>query len=1048
MSENQKADGIERRLRLLRHEQSHEDAIELLAARIPTGSTVHALWNDLSKRRWEILTTAVLASFVAAIYSFSARPVYRATAQVEIDAEEPQTPSIDYAFRSVPTDVIFLKTQADVLESDNLAGQTIQQLRLAANAEFFLQEKNGEDPSSLASQAEVLKQFRKRLIVTFLPNSRIIGVGFESADPDLAARIVNALIANYVEYNFRKKYDATHQVGEWMEQQLEALKAKVEKSQQALVDYEREHAIVNVSEKQSVAEERLADLTKDLTASESERLQKESLYNLLKPTHGQVGLITQDELLQRLEEKYSDLNSEYVAALGEYGPNYPKVKILHDQTKELQSLIDSQSQRVVERIRNEFDAAVGREQLLSMSVARAKDEVGRMNQLLIQHNILQREFDTNQQLYASLLQRLKDAAVSAGLRATNIHVLDPAVTPAYPVRPKKLLNITAGFVIGALLGILLAFVQESLDVSVKTVEHAEALINAPSLAMIPAANSSQFHQYGFLKRREAGSGNGVAALAVLKDPGSPQAEAYRALRTAVLLSTASRPPQTLLVTSSHPGEGKTCTSLNLAAALAKAGSGVLIVDADLRKPQIAGLLGVSNDKGLSGVLTGAYSFDKALQTVDFLPNFSVLPAGPHPPNPADLFSSSSMKGIFQDLRGRFEHIVIDSPPSLLVADATILSALVDGVIVVVEGGVTPAKELIRSYRILEASGARILGTVLNKVDLRQNGYRGYYGYYANGQDSAAGQHLKPQYQPPGSAPQQSTAYYANGQDSAAGQHLKPQYQPTGTPPQQSITYSANGQDSGAEQHLKPKYQPTDSPPQQSTDQLSITGVAGAAPTVAVPRFEGVEESRSGGRALLLGTLVTLLIIEGWVAYSPKGEIQKFVREVGSRLAPAASPTTALPENGGTESAAAAANSRPLGDVSKAHQPPRKSKTSSSLLAPASQSPTERSGAVQKRLKSSATALTTSLPASGSALVVVGILKVETVPPGATLYVDGKSQGTCPCRAEVSAGRHQYRVELRDYLPYEGTADLAAGTTVGYAVKLAAAGGTADLVGTQ
>ena len=739
MRENEKADAIERRPLLIRHEQSHEDAIDLMPSSFAFGCKPGAYWNILSKRRWEILTTSLLASVITAVYSFSTKPVYRATAQVEIDAEQSQTESIDYPYRPVPTDVIFLKTQGDVLESANLAGQTIQQLGLTPNAEFPALDRSGEEPNLQASQDRALKEFRKRLIVTFKPTSRVIGVSFESTDPDLAARIVNTLISNYVEYDFHKKYDTTHQVAGWMEQQLDALKAKVEKSQQALVDYERKHAIVSVSEKQNVAEGHLADLTKDLTVAESERAQKESLYNLLKPNNDQAGLIAQNELLQRLEEKYADLNSEYVANLGQYGPNFPKVKTLRDQVNELQSLIDRERQRSAERIRNEFSAAVGRGELLSASVARAKAEVGRMNQLLIQHNILKRDFDTNQQLYANLLQRLKDATVSAGLRATNIHVLDPAVTPTYPVRPKRLLSVATGFILGALLGIVLAFVQESLDVSVRTVEDAEALIHVPSLAMIPGLDSGHFHQYPLLRSRKT-SGNGPPALAVLRDPGSPFAEAYRGLRTAILLSTAPRPPQTLLVTSAYPDEGKTCTALNLASALAKPGSRVLIVDADLRKPKIAELLGVSNDKGLSGILAGAYSLDEALRIVDILPNLSVLPAGPRPPSPADLFSSPSMRGLLQDLCGRFEHIVLDSAPSLPVTDATILSVLVDGVIIVVRSGATSGKALIRSYRTIEGGGAKILGTVVNRVNLRHEGYGRYQGYYSYGEDNLAGRH--------------------------------------------------------------------------------------------------------------------------------------------------------------------------------------------------------------------------------------------------------------------------------------------------------------------
>jgi len=555
---------------------------------------------------------------------------------------------------------------------------------------------------------------------------------------------VNALVSAYTEYNFHKRYDATRQASGWMEQQLDELKAKVEKSQQALVDYERQNAIVNVSDKQNVLEQRLSDLSKDLTVAESDRSQKESLYNLVRSTGGQVAFIAQNGLLEKLEEKLADLKAQYVGALGQYGPNFPKVVRLREQLSEIQSLIDRERQRIVAQIRNDYLAALGREKLLAASVAREKTEVGRLNQLLIQHNILKREFDTNQQLYDSLLQRLKDATVSAGLRATNIHVVDTALPSTVPVRPKKLLNLTIGLMVGLLLGITLAFVQEGLDHSIKTAEDVERLLDLPSLAIIPAADSGGSRQYPLLRSRNPTSTkNGSVGLAVLKQPASALAESYRTLRTSILFSTAPLPPQTLLVTSSQPGEGKTCTSINLSLTLAqRGGRRVLLVDADLRKPEIARTLGLANEKGLSGILTGANSLDEALQQTGTVSNLWVLPAGPHPPNPAELLSSSSMQGVLALLERRFEHIVVDSPPLLMVTDATILSTLVDGVILVVESGVTSRRALGRAYRTIKIAGGRVLGAVLNKVNFRQTGYD--YGYYrgylesSDGQDSAVG----------------------------------------------------------------------------------------------------------------------------------------------------------------------------------------------------------------------------------------------------------------------------------------------------------------------
>jgi len=316
------------------------------------------------------------------------------------------------------------------------------------------------------------------------------------------------------------------------------------------------------------------------------------------------------------------------------------------------------------------------------------------------------------------------------LRATNIHAVDGALVPSVPVRPKKLLNLGIALLAGMIVGITLAFVEEGLDNSVKNAEDVERLINAPTLAIVPWANFNGSSS-GWLKRRRRRrtTRDGAVALALLKEPSSALTESYRALRTAILLSTAPRPPQALLVTSPQPNEGKTCTSVNLAMALAQRGDRVLIIDGDLRKPGVARHLDLDSDMGLSSLLTGAHGVDEALRNFGPVPNLWVLPAGPTPPNPAELLSSPTMQELMRGLRLHFDHLVVDSPPSLIVTDATLLATLVDGVILVVESDATVRGALLRAQRVLESAGGKILGAVLNKVDLRRDGYYYYGSHY-------------------------------------------------------------------------------------------------------------------------------------------------------------------------------------------------------------------------------------------------------------------------------------------------------------------------------
>lgn len=720
---------------------------------------LRAYWKILSKRRWTILTVALVITTIVAIFSYKERPVYRATAEVEVDSETPDVQSVNNLFQTVPTDPTFLQTQVDVLNSGNLAWQTIQQLKLDQNPAFNPAANGNAGQShetSTERQTRLIRKFKSALNVDLVTGSRMIKANFESTNPRLAAEVANTLVRNYREYNFLTKYDATRQASGYMRDQLDEIKAKVEKSQEAMVDYERQNSIVNISGKESIEEQRLADLSQDLTDAENDLAQVESLYQLVKANPEKVSLLAEDKLLQDMEEKYADLKAAYVDALGQYGPNFPKVIRLRDQIGEIQSLIEQDRNRTVDRIAHNYEAALGRVKLLTESVAEEKAEVGRLNQLMIQHDLLKHEFETNQQLYDSLLTRVKDATVSAGLRANNVHLVDEALAPTDPVRPKKGRNIAIGLMVGLVLGTTLAFMQEVMDTSIKTAEDVERSIAEPVLGVIPSIRSLDKSKSWFGGRKNRVAGDGKVEWAVLKQPTSVLAESYHTLRTAVLLSLAPRPPQAVLMTSTQPFEGKTSTAFNLAIGLTQIGRKVLFIDADMRQPGLRRMINFNGHPGLSSVLTGAGTIEQSLFQLPDLPNLSFLSAGPIPPNPADLLASKAMEELLASLRNRFDHIVVDTPPVLMVTDATVLSSIVDGVILVAESQVTARAALARTHRILEGAGAKILGCVLNKLDLKHDGYYGssyrYYGrYYHQGASrqnlSAQGQVAEPVQRP-------------------------------------------------------------------------------------------------------------------------------------------------------------------------------------------------------------------------------------------------------------------------------------------------------------
>ncbi len=703
--------------------------LDLQPQRMDSYADLRAYGKIFSKRRWTILTTALVMTTLAAIYSYKEKPVYRATAEVEVDSETPGVQSVNSVYESVPTDPTFLQTQVDVLTSGNLAWQTIQKLKLDLDPSFNSLDSGWPRESgdhSLDQKERLIRRFERSLEVDLVPGSRMIKVSFESLEPRLAAGVANALVGNYREYNFLAKYDATRQASGWMREQLDELKARVETSQEAVVNYEREHSIVNISGKENIEDQSLADLSQGLTQAQNDLAEKESLYQLVKANPGKVSLLAQDGLLQTMEEKRADLKTQYVDALGQYGPTFPQVVRLRDQISEIQSLIQQERTRTVERIAHNYQAALGRVKLLAGSVAREKVVVGSLHQSMIQHDLLKHDFDTNQKLYDNLLTKVKDAAVSAGLRANNVHLVDPARAPSSPVRPRKSWNIAIGLVVGLLLGTALAFLQDVMDTSIKSTDDVERSIAEPVLGVIPSVRSQGFSKGRLSRGTHVAGGNGKLEWAVLKQPTSVLAESYKALRTAVLLSSAPRPPQAVLLTSTHPFEGKTSTAFNLAIGLAQIGKRVLFVDADMRQHSHKRVVSTNGHPGLSSILTGAGQIEQSLLQLPDPPGFWVLSAGPQSPNPSDLLASQAMQDLLAALRGRFDHIVVDTPPVLMVTDATVLSSMVDGVILVAESSVTSRASLGRAHRILEGAGANILGCVLNKLDLK---YDGQYGSY-------------------------------------------------------------------------------------------------------------------------------------------------------------------------------------------------------------------------------------------------------------------------------------------------------------------------------
>lgn len=694
----------------------------------------------LRKHQWLILTFLLTVVTVVTIASFKMKPVYEAAARVEVDREsQNMQPFPDSNSYDEYVDMEnYLETQSKILQSETLAMQTIRSLDLGRYPEF------GGGPNANAwahaggimRRPAILSAFLGRLSVKRVPNSRLIEVKFEAEDPQLAAQIVNTHLQNYIEQNFRSKYDATTQASNWLSAELEELRIKVEKSEDARLAYERANQIWQIDEKQDITTQKLADLSKAVTDAQTDLAQKEALFQMA--ASGNIDALPQAEsnaVLEDLEKKKSDLDEQYADAVNQYGPNYPKVQRLSAQLKEVNDDLQNARQVILESVKQQYETAKSHVELLQQQLDQQKADANDLAEKLVQYNILQHDAESNKQLYDGLLQKLKEAGITAGLRSSNIRIVDPALAPASPSRPQKARNILLAFLVGLVGGVGLALFREYLDNTVKSPDDIETLTGLPSLAVVPALPGPMVSQNRLSRlAREAAplaaAGPRVELLSYVQ-PKSQVSEAFRALRTSLLLSQAEHPPQVILVTSALPREGKTTAAVNLAVTLAQLGDRTLLLDSDLRKPGIRRALNLTTGKeaGLSSYLAGVSTLEEVCIPHPAISNLVALTTGPIPPSPADLLSSHRMIEAIAELRRRFKFVVIDSPPVMAATDAVILSAQTDGVLLVVRSGETPKEAFTRTRDLLAAVKSRLLGVVLNAVDSSAPDYYYSYRYY-------------------------------------------------------------------------------------------------------------------------------------------------------------------------------------------------------------------------------------------------------------------------------------------------------------------------------
>jgi succinoglycan biosynthesis transport protein ExoP len=709
------------------------------AAFLPQGGQHMGLmdvWRVLMKQRLVILAVTLLSLAVATWYAFKTPPMYESVARIQI---KPQQLSIRQTSPAPGEESTAIATAVRILQSDSVMFETAQVLNLLGKPKFASSVQNSKEAASAVEIApperrEMIGIVRGGLTVAVLGGTNIVEIHYRNGNPKLAAAVANQLADTYSDFDLHTQYERTLHISSWLQQQLASLKDEASDAQHALADYQRTHAIVG-DENSNITVQTLQQLDTWLNNAEAERISKEARlrdFDTLSPDL--TAVMGDDPKLAALRSQLLDLETHRRDLSDKYGPKAPKIIDLQAQIDNIQSQINAEVALSKRQVQDQYEAALGIEQGLRKRLSEQEDNVFKLNEGIAQYEILRNQAQLTRELYNMFQQRLKEATVTAGLSAANITVVDSAQVPFIPIGPRKRLNITIGLLAGLGLGIVVAFLIESIDDRVQTSDEVEKISGLPSLAAIPSFSSVAGRSKG-----KKGEGTGLDEddwhLVALRHTKSTFAEAYRNLRSSLLLSSLDHPPRIIVFTSAFPQEGKTTTALNTAIVFAQRGEKVLLVDADLRRGCLAQRFGIADRGfGLSTVLASPKVHPEIATPLPDLPTLYVLPTGPRPPNPAEMLSSNRMTEQLRAWMNEFDRVVIDSAPLLPVSDTQALAVHVDSVVIVARAHMTRKHALMRVRDLLMRINAPVSGVVLNGVDVRlENFYTYRYGMYGYGQ---------------------------------------------------------------------------------------------------------------------------------------------------------------------------------------------------------------------------------------------------------------------------------------------------------------------------
>lgn len=693
------------------------------------------IMRTIARRKVPIICFAAIIFCAAASYAFLKTPTYEGVARLQIDPTRSSnlglTDSDKSTSASSDTDS-HVATEVAIIQSETVARQVMESLKLYANPQFA-----GKDvtPAAVKSLSELGPAQRQRLFAAFyddltakvVPNTQVVEIRFRSTNPMMARDAANSVIDEYMQRNFHARVDGTAQISQWLSAEMEEIRANTTASQQKLADFQKANNLLGTDESNNIVTDRLKQLNEELTQAEADRIIKEGRFRLARTSNPElIAAVVPSTTLQVLRTQQAELQAQYAQLSSKFGDGYPKLLELQSQLDHLNSSIQTEGGNIEKRLANEYGAAAKAEAMIRADFENQKMDAFKLNENAAQYANLRHQVDSGQQLYDTLQLKLKEAGIASGLNSSFVGIVDRAQIPDKPVEPRKFLDLGLGLGAGLFGGLLLGFVLDTFDDTIHTSGEIESATAIMELSSVPFHIGSSAGDRKLLSSGGTMQSTSKFDPISAREPNGPGAEAYRSLGSLILLSMEP-PPKVVVVTSAVPGEGKSTVSSNLATTLAQWGRRVLLIDADLRRSSFQPYAGLKPN--LSGMFAnGPGEKHCRYQPLANLPNLHMVSAGIRPTDPTGVLDSARMQELMSTWRAEYDHVVVDTPPVLPFADAIVLAAHADGVILVTRSGVTQTKALIRAKHVLARSGANILGFVLNAVR-RPEYYNAYPAYY-------------------------------------------------------------------------------------------------------------------------------------------------------------------------------------------------------------------------------------------------------------------------------------------------------------------------------